>query len=392
MADARIIPIDGQRPPRRPSARARAALDAGATRAGGERERRPSPHTTPLLEQPRPTSRRAQRTVARAAGRGLEQGPGGRRRRPRGTPTSAHGTARTAGPRGRGTRPGCAHGRPSERTTLGAGTTGSRRARPTRSGGAGGRGAAAGRLRRASSSAASPRPAFVRRRSRRDYEVDGVRLRPRAHRHRAARRAAPAVPALVPRAGERDREHPVAGRCSRGREPLRHHRLRRHDDPGGRARRAPAGRHLRMLGADLVFSPCDGRHRPQVRSTLAANTDAERLLADGHLVVVWPEGSGHRKPFSERYKLQRFGRGGFVSARVRTGVPIVPCAIVAPRRSTRSWPAPRRAPACSAALAPITRPGRCSAARHGAAAVEVADRVRRPIPTDERRQGAADDP
>ena len=34
------------------------------------------------------------------------------------------------------------------------------------------------------------------------------------------------------------------------------------------------------------------------------------------------------KPFSDRYKLQRFGRGGFVSAALRTRTPIVPCAIV----------------------------------------------------------------
>jgi 1-acyl-sn-glycerol-3-phosphate acyltransferase len=44
---------------------------------------------------------------------------------------------------------------------------------------------------------------------------------------------------------------------------------------------------------------------------------------------VWPEGfKGIGKPFSERYQLQRFGRGGFVSAALRTGTPIVPCAIV----------------------------------------------------------------
>ena len=34
------------------------------------------------------------------------------------------------------------------------------------------------------------------------------------------------------------------------------------------------------------------------------------------------------KPFSDRYKLQRFGRGGFVSAALRTGAPIIPCSIV----------------------------------------------------------------
>ena len=42
-----------------------------------------------------------------------------------------------------------------------------------------------------------------------------------------------------------------------------------------------------------------------------------------------PEGfKGIGKPFGERYKLQRFGRGGFVSTALRAGVPIVPCSIV----------------------------------------------------------------
>jgi 1-acyl-sn-glycerol-3-phosphate acyltransferase len=46
-------------------------------------------------------------------------------------------------------------------------------------------------------------------------------------------------------------------------------------------------------------------------------------------VGVFPEGfKGVGKPFSERYTLQRFGRGGFVTAALRTGAPIVPCAIV----------------------------------------------------------------
>jgi 1-acyl-sn-glycerol-3-phosphate acyltransferase len=92
----------------------------------------------------------------------------------------------------------------------------------------------------------------------------------------------------------------------------------------------PAGRHLRMLGADLVFAtPFVGALARKTGSTLAAHPDAERLLRAGELVGVWPEGfKGIGKPFSERYKLQRFGRGGFVSAALQTGVPIVPCSIV----------------------------------------------------------------
>ena len=92
----------------------------------------------------------------------------------------------------------------------------------------------------------------------------------------------------------------------------------------------PAHRQLRTLGADLLFrTPILGELARKGGSTLACNEDAERLLASGEVVGVWPEGyKGLGKPFSERYKLQRFGRGGFVSAALRTGVPIVPVAIV----------------------------------------------------------------
>jgi 1-acyl-sn-glycerol-3-phosphate acyltransferase len=92
----------------------------------------------------------------------------------------------------------------------------------------------------------------------------------------------------------------------------------------------PAHRHLRMLGADLVFkTPFVGTLARRSGSTLADSCDAERLLRGGHVVGVWPEGfKGVGKPFTERYKLQRFGRGGFVSAAMRAGVPIIPCSIV----------------------------------------------------------------
>ncbi|NEK58224.1 acyltransferase family protein [Geodermatophilus sabuli] len=92
----------------------------------------------------------------------------------------------------------------------------------------------------------------------------------------------------------------------------------------------PARRRLRLLGADLVFDlPVVGSLSRKLGSTLACNEDAERLLTDGELVGVFPEGfKGVGKPFRERYTLQRFGRGGFVTAALRTGVPIVPCAIV----------------------------------------------------------------
>lgn len=92
----------------------------------------------------------------------------------------------------------------------------------------------------------------------------------------------------------------------------------------------PAKRSLRMLGADVVFqAPLVSELARKSGATLACAPDAERLLKSGELVGVWPEGfKGIGKPYSERYKLQRFGRGGFVAAAIKTGTPIIPCAVV----------------------------------------------------------------
>ena len=92
----------------------------------------------------------------------------------------------------------------------------------------------------------------------------------------------------------------------------------------------PAGRHLRLLAADLVFMlPVVNELARKAGHTLACAEDAERLLERGELVGVMPEGfKGIGKPFSDRYKLQRFGRGGFVSTALRQGAPIIPCSIV----------------------------------------------------------------
>jgi 1-acyl-sn-glycerol-3-phosphate acyltransferase len=92
----------------------------------------------------------------------------------------------------------------------------------------------------------------------------------------------------------------------------------------------PARRYLRLLGADLVFRiPVLSELARKHGGTLACNPDAERLLGSGELVGVFPEGfKGVGKPFRDRYKLQRFGRGGFVGAALRTGTPIIPASIV----------------------------------------------------------------
>ncbi len=90
------------------------------------------------------------------------------------------------------------------------------------------------------------------------------------------------------------------------------------------------GRPLRLLAADLVFDlPFIGSVARRAGHTLACGSDADRLLRDGEIVGVFPEGfKGIGKPFSDRYKLQRFGRGGFVSAAIKSGAPIIPCSIV----------------------------------------------------------------
>jgi 1-acyl-sn-glycerol-3-phosphate acyltransferase len=69
---------------------------------------------------------------------------------------------------------------------------------------------------------------------------------------------------------------------------------------------------------------------------LPAHPDnAYRLLAEQkQLVLVFPEGSkGPGKVYSERYQLRRFGRGGFVEIAMRSGVPVVPIAVVGAEES-----------------------------------------------------------
>ncbi len=57
--------------------------------------------------------------------------------------------------------------------------------------------------------------------------------------------------------------------------------------------------------------------------------NALRLLADGQLVCVFPEGvNALGKLFKNRYKLQRFRRSGSVGLAIKTGAPIIPVAVV----------------------------------------------------------------
>jgi 1-acyl-sn-glycerol-3-phosphate acyltransferase len=92
----------------------------------------------------------------------------------------------------------------------------------------------------------------------------------------------------------------------------------------------PGGREARMLILDmfttLPFLQPWLRHMGEVR---ACPENAERLLSRDEIVCVFPEGiKGVGKLFRDRYRLARFGRGGFIRLALRTGAPVVPVSVV----------------------------------------------------------------
>jgi 1-acyl-sn-glycerol-3-phosphate acyltransferase len=95
-------------------------------------------------------------------------------------------------------------------------------------------------------------------------------------------------------------------------------------------RRAGLGRDPRFLVLDWAFGlPWASVAIRRLGGVPASPHNGLRLLEQEHLVMAFPEGAkGIGKPWTERYRLQRFGRGGFVELALRTGAPIVPCAVV----------------------------------------------------------------
>ncbi|MEA2404973.1 MAG: hypothetical protein QOE08_1620 [Thermoleophilaceae bacterium] len=93
----------------------------------------------------------------------------------------------------------------------------------------------------------------------------------------------------------------------------------------------PASRPLYMLGEHWFKGyPGVGMLANKIGLVPAHSANAQRLLRDeGRLVLVFPEGQkGSRKLYWQRYKLRRFGRGGFIKTALRSGTPIVPVAVV----------------------------------------------------------------
>ncbi|MEA2516841.1 MAG: hypothetical protein QOG16_679, partial [Actinomycetota bacterium] len=92
----------------------------------------------------------------------------------------------------------------------------------------------------------------------------------------------------------------------------------------------PQKRTVRNVAANLAFTiPFFGPLARKTGAAVAHNDDAQELLRRGEIVGVFPEGyKGVGKGWRERYKLQRFGRGGFVELALRMRVPVIPVAIV----------------------------------------------------------------
>lgn len=89
--------------------------------------------------------------------------------------------------------------------------------------------------------------------------------------------------------------------------------------------------------ADHVFReiPVVGTLWARLGGVVAHPDNAIRLLRDDRqLVLVFPEGTkGTGKHVSERYRLRRFGRGGFVEIAMRAGVPVIPIAVIGSEES-----------------------------------------------------------
>jgi len=89
-------------------------------------------------------------------------------------------------------------------------------------------------------------------------------------------------------------------------------------------------RHVRALVASQFMSmPVMSWFLRRTGQAVGHPDDTRRLLERDELVLVFPEGvRGTGKSFNDRYRLRRFGRGGFVTTAIRSRAPIVPVSVV----------------------------------------------------------------
>ncbi len=92
----------------------------------------------------------------------------------------------------------------------------------------------------------------------------------------------------------------------------------------------PNPRHVRALVASLFMGmPVLSWFLRRTGQTVGHPDDTRRLLERDQLVLVFPEGvRGTGKLYTDRYRLRRFGRGGFVATAIRSRAPIIPVSVV----------------------------------------------------------------
>jgi len=95
-------------------------------------------------------------------------------------------------------------------------------------------------------------------------------------------------------------------------------------------RRGPRPRDARFLVGDRASElPYASPALRRLGGVPDSAHNARQLLEQDHLVLAFPEYGGRAvKPYKERYRLERFGHGGFIEVALRTQTPVIPCAVV----------------------------------------------------------------